>query len=260
MMNFDLSVLEPFMLVGMRVTGVVLTAPILSGIQLPGRVKAFFALALSLVLFGALDGKMQNMTGLPLTILLLKMGIEFLIGVGVGLAFRWAMSAAGMAGELMGLQMGIGIATTVDPTSGQGAVLTESLMTLTFGTLFLAFDGHHEVIRSLRASFEAVPPGGGSFHSNVVLQLIPQTMAMFGIGLRLAVVVMLPLFLVSIGLALVSRAFPQANIFSLGYSITLLLGLVLLASSGPALQAAVVQGIRSGTHDALMWTQGFIPR
>jgi flagellar biosynthetic protein FliR len=133
-------------------------------------------------------------------------------------------------------------------------------MTITFGTLFLAFDGHHEVIRTLRASFDAVPPGGGRFNAEVILQLIPQTVAMFGIGIRLAVVVMLPLFLVSIGLALVSRAFPQANIFSLGYSITLLLGLVLLATAGPGLQAAVIQGIHSGVHDGLKWTQGFIPR
>ena len=259
-MNFHLDALEPLAMVVARVTGVMLAAPIFSGSQVPTRVKVFFTLALSVIMFGALNETNRQGLGTPLPFMLLKLGLEIFLGLGIGLAFRWSLAAAGVAGELIGLQMGIGIASTVDPNSGQGAMLTEGIYALAFSTIFLAFDGHHEVIRSLRASFDAVPPGHGTFNTRAALAIIPQTMAMMSIGIRLAVVVMLPLFLVSVGIALVSRAFPQANVYSLGYSVTLMMGLVLMASAGPSLQAVVMQGIRTGTHDAVNWLQWFVAR
>ncbi len=80
-----------------------------------------------------------------------------MIGLALGLSVRLVLGGAEMAGQLAGFQLGFSYASLVDPQSGA----RNSVMSALYGTLtlfiLLAIDAHHELLRALAASYEAMP-------------------------------------------------------------------------------------------------------
>jgi len=251
-MTLDPGAAWPYGLALVRVSGVVLTAPVLGSFGVSARVKVFFSMTLAALLYPA--ASKVAVSGDPLFNALTTVS-EFAVGLGLGLAYRWSMVAVESAGEFAGLQMGLGAASTLNPVSGQNSVLTQSLYLFTYLVLFLALEGHHAVLRTLFASYETVPPGAFVFRPAAMESIVQQTASVLILGLRLSACVWVPLLLLSIAVALVSRAFPQANVFSLSYTVSLLMGMALLIYSAPAIRGAVTGGIQSGSRDALGWLQ-----
>lgn len=253
-MNFDLSTLPIFSAVGTRLSGVMLAAPAFSSLQIPAPVKLFVLLGLTSLLTPTLSEQAEIPQDWIAMVPILC--VEFIAGFAIGLAFRWTMAGVEIVGELAGLQMGMGIASTIDPSSGNNAMFTQSIFALLYATCFLAMDGHHLVLQTLHASYGVLPIGGKINLEAIMLDLVKQTAGVLVIGLRLAAGFVLPLMMITLAMALISRAFPQANVFILSYAASLLLGLLLFATTTPALQHSVRLGIEAGVRNAYELLQG----
>jgi len=254
MMRLDPETLMPYGVVLTRISGVMLAAPVFSSLNIPVRIKLFLALAMTVLLtpvLGAAARPANLERGWPIIL-----GLELLAGLGIGLAFRWALSGMSVAGELMGMQMGLGVASTLDPMAGNNALFTDAWFSLTFVVVFLATNGHHEILRSLHASYTVLPAGQPAVALFAPEEILEQTGRVFVLGLRIAAGFMIPLMLVTFAMALISRAFPQANVFAISYTVTLLVGLLLLVSSTGTVQRAVTQGIREGVFNASRFLMG----
>lgn len=226
-MTLTLGWLWIFVCATARVGGLVLVAPAFSSPMINARVKMGMVLALSLVVCsgaGVVGVWPENMM-----LVASGLGIELITGLLLGVGYRIVFAAAGMAGELAGLQMGVGSASIFDPNSGQSATITEGFFTLSFTVLFLSIDGHHQILRVLSESYAAVPPGGAWEHMPSLEILVRGVTESISFGCRLAAPIVLPLMLLTVAIALISRAFPQANVISLNYGLGILLGVVLLA-------------------------------
>lgn len=220
-----------------RVGGLVLVAPAFSSPMINARVKIGMVMALSLVVCSGAGVKgvwPENMM-----LIASGLGIELMTGLLLGAGYRIVFAAAGMAGELAGLQMGVGAASIFDPNSGQSATITEGFFTLSFTVLFLSIDGHHQILRVLSESYAAVPPGGAWEHMPSLDVLVRGITDSITFGCRLAAPIVLPLMLLTVAIALISRAFPQANVISLNYGLGILLGVVLLAGMSVSLSEPV---------------------
>ena len=90
--------------------------------------------------------------------------------------------------------------------------------------VFLLIDGHHHVLRALVGSFDVVPLAGAGL-ANVGGLLLEWTGALFVTALRLASPFMVTIFLVDVTLGVFARVVPQADLFSLGLPLKLLVGL-----------------------------------
>ncbi|MCW8130164.1 MAG: flagellar biosynthetic protein FliR [Planctomycetota bacterium] len=236
----------PYGVVVTRVSGIMAAAPAFSSVNVPMKVRVFTALALTFFLTPIVRRHAEPRSDEILTVLVM----EFCAGLAIGLAFRWTLSAMSVAGELMGLQMGLGIASTLDPMAGSNALFTDAWLALTYTVVFLSLNGHHEVIRALTASYTVLPAGQPAAALSSPETLVQQTGQIFIVGLRIAAGMMIPLMLVTLAMALVSRAFPQANVFAISYTVTLILGLVLLAGSSETIRRAVIHGISDGLRNA----------
>jgi flagellar biosynthetic protein FliR len=243
-----------FGLVLVRVSGLMLVAPVFAGLYIPTKVRMLTALVLALLLCGPVT--QNNLPVVRMDLLPVTMGFELMVGLLIGLAFRWTMFGVAVAGEVIGLQMGLGIASVIDPASGMQSNFVQTLFLMVYSVLFLALDGHHEMLRAFCASYQIIPPGPQHLNIACLPELANQTMALLVVGIRLSATLLIPLALIMCAMALISRAFPQANVFFLSYSVSLLLGLFLLSTTGPAVRLAVEHGIRQGTRDALLWVQG----
>lgn len=253
-MRGDLSWLWAFGMVLVRVSGLLLVAPVFAGQYIPVKIRVLTAIVFALLVTGPLV--QQGPIAIRTDLLPVTAALELMVGVLMGLSYRWTMFGVAVAGEAIGLQMGLGIASVIDPSSGLQSNFVQTLFLMVYSVLFMALDGHHEMLRAFCASYQILPPGIQAVDLSCLYGLVDQTMALFIVGIRLSATLLIPLALIMCAMALTSRAFPQANVFFLSYSVSLLLGLFLLSTTGPAVRLSVEHGIRQGTHDALRWVQG----
>jgi flagellar biosynthesis protein FliR len=149
---------------------------------------------------------------------------ETLIGASMGFAFALFLLPARLAGEFVTAQIGLNAAPSSSPTGPEGGgPITITLETLG-GMLFLVGDGHHIVLLALHSSFGTYPLGG-----SVLPQVAPLLSGLtnaYDAGLLLAGPLALCLFLLSVCLAIMTRAAPQLNVYSIGFSLQVLVALL----------------------------------
>lgn len=161
---------------------------------------------------------------------------QVVIGMTLGFGVRIVFACVEFAGELIGLQMGLNFAQFFDPMTGGQSTAVSRFLAAIITLLFLATDGHLIVIAAVVRSFEVYPvaPSIGAF----LAKAQPQTWAkmVFQMGLWMALPLIGMLLFVNIVLGVIARVAPQMSIFSIGFPITLSVGLVGLLATLPMLQ------------------------
>ncbi len=215
-----------------RVGTFVAIVPIFGG-QVPRTVKAGLALALTLFWFGALNGVVTDRAWLTQStqvswlVFGLVLGREALLGGLLGFAFGLFLAPAQIAGEYLTGEMGLSFGAQVDPSGGNSpGGLTQLLESLAL-LLFLGLDTHHLFLAVFDNVLTRYPIGGG-MPAWSMPQLITGVAAVEEWGLLLAAPVGAFLFLTAIVLALMTRAAPQLNLYSVGFPLRLAAGLVAL--------------------------------
>jgi flagellar biosynthetic protein FliR len=213
-----------------RILALAFSAPLLS--QLPLRIRVALALVLA-SLAAAAAGAPPPALEAPQAVLA---GLrEAAIGFALGLLLRLIFAAAQIAGDVIGMQMGLGFAYFVDPQGSGQSPVVGSLYAVLAGMLFFALDIHLLVIGGLIESFQSFPAGA--------LGAQPQWHTVAAAGgemFRLALSISLPtltgLLLANMALGMLSRSAPQLNLFAVGFPAMLVVGFLLL---GPTLPGAL---------------------
>jgi flagellar biosynthetic protein FliR len=174
---------------------------------------------------------------------------QMLIGIALGFTVRIIFAAVDLAGELIGLQMGLGFAMFYDPdNSAQSPVISEFLGLLAT-LIFLSINGHLMLLAVLGNSFEWWPVGVELFPANGWLAIARWGSTLFSAGLMLALPLIAALLVVNIALAVLTRAAPALNLFAIGFPVTLIAGFTMLLLSlsffAPALQRLFEYGLQT---------------
>lgn len=223
-----------FLLILFRLGGLFLSAPLFSGGHVPIPFKVGLALTLAVSFYPLLQTRLFPGGIEPFSLLLAIMG-EVALGMMIGLAARFFFMAVDLAGELTGIQMGLGIANVVDPQFGQPALVAAEFMSLITVLAFLILEGHHAFLEAIWASFQSIPPG--MFSAAAAQAGAPVLVSMFGtsllLALKLSSPVMVAVLLTNVGMALLVRVVPQLNFLVVGLTVTLIIGLLTLLASLP---------------------------
>ena len=222
--------LYAFLLEGVRILGVLLIAP-LSWSVAPARVRAGLVIVLAVVAHGQTPADSAVLDSLAA--LALALGGEFVLGLAIGFVVRLSIAVAEIAAEGVAPLIGLGIAQVFDPAiSGSQNVLAKLFRN--FAILLAVVAGVHRVVLgALLQSFRILPPGTpSSVHLTVpsILQLSADALAS---GVRIAVPLIAILFMTQVALAFISRAAPAMQIFSIGFAVTLLVGMSVLILASP---------------------------
>lgn len=221
--------LASFLLPFFRVLGIFTSAPILSTRAFPGRVR--IALALLVAVVAAPLGRTTASFDDPGIWLLLA--AELMTGLAIGLVARMILSAVDLAGEIIGLQMGLSFAGFFDPASGTNSNAVGRLLGTLSLAAFVAADGPALLIAATVYGIEAVPAAdaGRVLLGRIDVGTIATTV--FELGLLIALPYMALLLFVNLALGVVSRVAPQLNVFAIGFPVTIGAGLVLLTIGLP---------------------------
>jgi len=170
------------------------------------------------------------------------------VGVAIGLAVRIVFAAVELAGEIIGLQMGLNFAGFFDPTTNQQTSAVGRFFGNTTMLLFVVINGHLMVLQAVIASFNTFPVGPEPFAAIAQMRLHELGAVVFRYGLWIALPMIGMLMFINIVLGFVSRIAPQMNAFAIGFPLTLTAGLVGIAATLPMLEGPVVAllGIATG--------------
>lgn len=161
---------------------------------------------------------------------------QLVIGLSLGFAVRLVFAAVEFAGEVAGLQMGLNFAGFFDPsTAGQGTVTGRMFGTLV-AWLFIVVNGHLVVMASLVRSFEVFPVSPQPFQDLMKLQPHTWGSEIFLLGLWIALPLIVMLLFVNLVLGVISRVATQMNVFSVGFPVTLGVGLIGMLTTLPLLE------------------------
>lgn len=214
-----------------RLMGAFIVMPLLGNAFVPVTVRILLAFSLA-ALLGPMLPPVPQVDAVSAGALLLAIE-QLLIGFMLGLFLSILLHVMSMLGTIMSMQMGLAMAIMNDPANGNSNPILSQWF-LMFGTLiFLALDGHLVAIGILVDSFRLWPIGTGIFDLPL-MGLIHRVGWLFAASLMLAIPAVLAMLMVNITFGVLSRAAPSLNIFSLGFPMTMLMGLlcVLLSFSG----------------------------
>lgn len=219
-----------------RLLALFMSAPVLSHRAIPARVKIGLALAVAVVVAPASPDPAPGIFSAAAPLLLLQ---QTLVGVMMGFAVKVVFAAIDLAGNIIGLQMGLSFASFVDPVNANQTPLVGSFLNLLATLLFLALDGHLILIASVTRSFELAPVSAQFFSGIGWERLTALGAGLFQFGLQLSLPVLATMLVINLTLGVMSRAAPQLNLFSVGFPLTALTGIVLFAVFLPNMIAAI---------------------
>jgi len=161
---------------------------------------------------------------------------QLLIGISLGFAVRLVFAAIELAGEIVGLQMGLNFAGFFDPMTASQTTATSRFFGAIVGWLFIVINGHLLIIAALVNSFNAFPVSGEPFA--FLRQALPHEWGamIFSTGLWIALPMVAMLTFVNLVLGVISRVAAQINVFAIGFPITLGVGLLGILLTLPLMQ------------------------
>ena len=220
-----------------RIMALFVWAPVLSHTAIPMRVKVGMALALTLAIAPVVDS--PPLTGLLEARGFVQLAYNILIGLALGFAVRIVFVGIELAGQLIGLQIGLGFASYFNPDTNESENVISNFMSILVLLMFLAIDGHLILLSAIADSFRVFPVGAPGTGPIEPLTLVRSGSDLFAIALTICLPVLGVMLLVNVVLGVMARIAPQLNLFAVGFPLTVLAGLAALTLFLPTLEAPI---------------------
>jgi len=235
-MELYVSQLVLSLLLFLRCTAIISLAPVLGHVSVPVQVKAALGVFMALVLYAPVAAQ-HPVVDLRLAGLAVLAVQEVLTGLVIGFAMGLIFAGVRAAGELIGFDLGLSIATMFDPETGVNNVIGEFLY-LVMALVFMLLNGHHFVFHAMVLSYQTIPVSGLSLQGAAMEQLVTMSGLLFLVALKCAAPVVVASFLVNVALAILSRVAPQVNVFLMSFPLKIGIGLIVLMTAAPFLLQA----------------------
>lgn len=228
----------------LRISAMLLTAPIFSLDALTLPIRIMLALVLTFFIYPMVDWPVLD----PISASgFFEIVNQLFIGAMMGLMLQVVIGAIVLAGQTIAGSMGLSMASMYDPNVGNVPVISQFLVILST-MIFLGFGGHVIMISMIMDSFTALPIGQSVLNQASFAKVVAWSSMMFLGAVLIALPVMISLLFINIGLGIITRAAPSLNIFSVGFPASIAAGFVILIIS----LESIIGRMR------WLWTQAFL--
>jgi len=153
---------------------------------------------------------------------------QILIGIVLGFTAQLLFATVNLAGEIIGLQMGLSFATFFNSNSHIGTSIISRLLNVLTIFFFLVLNTHLYLISILIDSFHSMPVDSYLLNINIFFILLKFSSYIFLNSILFVLPVIIILLTLSIVMSLLNRLSPQISIFSIGFPLNLLVGILFL--------------------------------
>ena len=232
-----------------RILALVASAPVIGNRQVPARVKIGLGLLITFLIAPTLNipPDIEPSSGAGLFIMLQ----QILLGLAMGFSMRLIFTAVEMAGDIMGMQMGLGFASFYDPVNATNTQIVAQFLGIIAVLLFLSLNGHLYMLDALAESFQIFPISTQMPSAHALHTLTLWGGSIFAHALRLALPLIGALLITNLALGILTRSAPQLNIFAIGFPVTLAVGFVMLALTLPYL-GPLMDNFMQAAHETML--------
>ncbi|MBK8570360.1 MAG: flagellar biosynthetic protein FliR [Nitrosomonadales bacterium] len=218
-----LSWLALFIFPFVRILAMIASAPILGNKQVPARIKIGLSILLTIVIAPTLSMQPNVDPASALGFLILLQ--QILAGLAIGFTMRLIFTAIEMAGDIIGIQMGLGFAIFFDPQNSSYTPVIAQFLGILAILVFLNMNGHLIMLEALADSFRTFPINSAIPAAIALHTLASWGGSIFSNALQLSMPVIGALLISNFALGILTRSAPQLNIFAVGFPVTLTIGL-----------------------------------
>jgi flagellar biosynthetic protein FliR len=213
-----------FFLIFFRVAGIIFSAPVFGSLSVHVMVKAGLSFFIAIMIAPIYHSDtVFPIDTLALSLLILR---ELALGFLIGFFARLIFSAVQLGGQMIGMQMGLGIVSVMDPQTQQQVSIVAQFKYLVAILLFLALDGHLWFIRAIFTSFHTIDIGGFYVSEGVIKLTVKMIGDMFVLGVKIAAPIIALILCFDTLLGIFARTVPQMNILILGFPLKICAGLL----------------------------------
>jgi flagellar biosynthetic protein FliR len=227
-----------------RIIGMISVAPLFGNVSVPARVKIGLGIMLALIISPTVPAiPSLDPLSLPGFLILVQ---QLIIGLSIGFAMRITFAGVEMAGEIIGMTMGLGFASFFDPqTRARSSAISQFLALLTL-MIYLATNLHLVVLSTLAQTFELLPISSSFVSAGGMLEVVKWGGRIFSAGVQLSLPIVAALLITNIALGILTRAAPQLNIFGIGFPITIGVGFIMIGIVLPYLMNPIINLMQEG--------------
>lgn len=226
----ELEIFKLFLLVMVRFSGLMVSAPVLGSANVPLIAKvglSFFGATLVTPALPMLDVGLPDE---PISFAVLAIG-EFLIGLLVGFVVGLVFAAVQVGGQIMDLQSGFGMMNVFNPALDTQFPIFGFFLFILAVLYMLVTNLHHVMIFGFVHTFEVIPIGGFAADPPLLWEISRWGDAMFIDGLIIAAPVAAAMMLAYVTMGLIGRVIPQIQLFVVGFPLTIGTALLITALS-----------------------------
>ena len=210
------TVVGRVLLVGARVSALMVFAPFFASVTIAPRIKAGFTVVLTALLYPAVAGDLPTLSGARGWQIA---GGEFLVGLIMGITLQFVFEGVELAGQVIGFQVGHSLANLINPLADAETPILANFYQAVALLIFLQMDVHHWVLRGLAKSFQYCPPGMVVANPVMAEQVWRAAGGMLVMAVQIAIPTLLATILIDISLGFLGRASPQLPVLFVGISV-----------------------------------------
>ena len=234
-----------------RILGLIAIAPVFGNSSIPVTVKVGFGVMLALIVAPTLHN-LPHIDPVSLAGIMI-LGQQFIIGVAMGFTMQIVFASVDLAGNIIGMSMGLGFASFYDPQTNGNTPALSQYLTLIATILFLSLDLHLVLLSTLVESFDTLPIGGdNAMKPGLWLHVVQAGTVIFSSGVQIALPIIAALLVTNIALGILTRAAPQLNLFGIGFPITMAVGFLMVYIIIPYMAAPLQKLFELGIQHAAL--------
>lgn len=217
---------ELLLLILVRVSAFIFTAPFFSLRNVPVKVKAGISLFLAVILFYSVPVAMPAYSGVIGYALLIAQ--EAVFGAIIGLFANIAYHILEFAGRIIDMEIGFSMVSELDPVTNVQTTITANFYGYLVLLIMIITDLHHYFLKALADSFRVAGPGQIILNPDMYKLMVSFITQFFIIGFRIVLPVFTGILLVNTVLGILAKIAPQMNMFVIGMQMKVMVGLGVL--------------------------------
>jgi flagellar biosynthetic protein FliR len=226
-MEYTFDSIHLYILVFVRMVGMLVFNPLLSRRNLPAQMRVVMALGLTLLIGPGLDGlAVADYDTLDMLFGMLK---GLFVGLVCGFVFQLFYYMLFFAGDFLDVEFGLSMARVFDPGSNIQMSISSNLLSIFFALYLFATNCHLLLIRIFATSYDIVPVGAdtllGSEVSGFMINLF---IGAFSMAVKLTLPFVAAEFVTEIAMGVLMKLIPQINVFVINIQFKMFLGIFLL--------------------------------
>ncbi len=215
------------LLIGTRITGMMITLPIFGAKNYPTRARITLALFLTVMIapLADIDLSIDLSNGWIYSMYLLN---ELVLGLFLGFIVSICVGFIYFAGDIIDYLIGFSMVSVMNPLDESQMPVTSNLMYVYINLVFLALGMHHRVIFSMIESFDRIEVGSfmkAAESLSYLMKIVSETLL---IGLSISAPFIITILVADVVLGLLSKAMPGMNVFVIGMPFKILIGVFVL--------------------------------